>query len=95
MKLKDVTCYAPMIGHEPILWATHLRIYEVYSKKFGTSQSAERISERGGFAVEEADKFYPEWRNDNEELELLRKEVKELREENKNLKQQLELSTGY
>jgi hypothetical protein len=39
------------IGKESgtISWAEHLEAYEVYAAKYGRSQSAERIAERGGF----------------------------------------------
>ena len=46
-----------------IKFVAHLRAYGVYSALYGTSQSAERLSERGGFAPEELDQFYPEWRS--------------------------------
>lgn len=46
-----------------ITYAAHLRAYAIYSAIYGTSQSADRILERGGFAQEELDIFYPEWRN--------------------------------
>lgn len=46
-----------------ISYVAHLRAYGVYSAMYGTSQSAERLAERGGFGQEELDFFYPEWRN--------------------------------
>jgi len=46
-----------------ITWAAHLRAYAVYSNIYGTSQSEDRIAQRGGFGAEELDLFYPEWRN--------------------------------
>jgi len=67
-----------MQGHEAIPWAVHLRIYEQYAKRFGTNQSAMRVAERGGFSVEEADKLYPAWRDECEELLILRARVKRL-----------------
>lgn len=36
-----------------ISWADHLRVYDAYARRFGTSQSAERLAERGGFGVGE------------------------------------------
>jgi hypothetical protein len=32
-----------------ITWSEHLEIYEVYAKRYGRDQSAERLAERGGF----------------------------------------------
>lgn len=37
-----------------IPWEEHLRIYELYSARYGRGQSAERIAARGGFGVKEA-----------------------------------------
>jgi len=37
-----------------ITWKEHLLVHEKYAKKYGTSQSAERIAERGGFGFREA-----------------------------------------
>lgn len=34
-------------------WDEHLAVYEVYAKRFGRGQSAERIAERGGFGYRE------------------------------------------
>ena len=34
-------------------WAVHVQAFEVYRGKFGESQSAERIAERGGFGYRE------------------------------------------
>jgi hypothetical protein len=38
------------------------KAYEVYSSKYGTSQSLERLAERGGFGLGELDEFVPGWR---------------------------------
>lgn len=46
-----------------IYFHAHLRAYAIYSYFYGTSQSAVRLAERGGFGEEELDMFYPEWRN--------------------------------
>jgi beta-phosphoglucomutase-like phosphatase (HAD superfamily) len=53
-------------GHGPISWETHLRIWERYAKRYGKSQSTERIEERYGFDMSEADMLYPEWREDED-----------------------------
>lgn len=38
-----------------IAWSEHLEVYEVYAKKYGKDQSAERLAERGGFGFFEAE----------------------------------------
>ena len=59
-------------------WSVAERIYEAYAKKYGTSQSLERLAERGGFYPEEADALYPQWREEAEEVLRLRTRVAEL-----------------
>lgn len=56
----DYNAYYPSCK---ITWDAHLEAYKAYSHRYGTSQSAERIAERGGFGDNELDEFYPEWRN--------------------------------
>lgn len=63
-----------------IPWSVAERAYEEYVKKWGKYSTLERIAERGGFYQKELDEFYPGWREDVEEIYLLRKEVKNLRE---------------
>lgn len=36
-----------------ISWEEHLEVFEAYAKRYGRSQSAERLAERGGFAHSE------------------------------------------
>lgn len=36
-------------------WSEHLEVYGRYADLYGTDQSAERIAERGGFGVFEAE----------------------------------------
>ncbi len=36
-----------------ITWAEHLEAFEVYAKRYGRDQSAERLAERGGFGFGE------------------------------------------
>lgn len=45
-----------------IPWAVAEEAYAVYSSKYGTQQSLERIAERGGFHEQEMDDFVPNWR---------------------------------
>lgn len=51
-------------GPKTIPWSVAEKAYETYDRKYGgpSGQSLERIAQRGGFAPEELDKFYPEWR---------------------------------
>jgi len=56
-----ISRYLKHVKYMGIPWDVHLKIYEGYSKKYGTSQSAEQISARGGFGYNEALNFYPEW----------------------------------
>lgn len=44
-------------GPGTISWAEHLEAYAAYSKRYGTSQSAERMAERGGFSRGELKMF--------------------------------------
>lgn len=46
-----------------IPWALHVEAWDAYAKKYGTSQSAERLNERGGFGTRELDMFVPGWRD--------------------------------
>lgn len=43
----------PMLNGPSICWETAEKIYERYTKLFGTGQSLERIAERGGFGWDE------------------------------------------
>lgn len=65
-------------GGKSIPWSVAEKAYEVYSRKYGSSQSLERLAERGGFGVGEMDEFYPNWRNEVEEIPLLKKRIAEL-----------------
>ena len=53
---------APVQGAKPISWETHLLAWEAYDRKWRCGQTAERIAQRGGFAVSEMDEFVPDWR---------------------------------
>jgi hypothetical protein len=46
---------------ETIPWSTAERAYAAYSVRFGTTQSLERLAERGGFGPRELDMFVPGW----------------------------------
>jgi hypothetical protein len=53
-------------------WSVADKAYGVYASRYGRSQSLERLAERGGFAVEEMDEFYPPWREEVDEIAALR-----------------------
>jgi len=40
-----------------ITWAEHLEAWEAYQRKYGSSRSAQRIAERGGFCWYELNEF--------------------------------------
>jgi hypothetical protein len=51
-------CYVPRgdpreKGPGTVTWAEHLEAYATYASRYGTSQSAERLAERGGFGFGE------------------------------------------
>lgn len=48
-------------GYVDLPWLVAELAYEAYAKKYGKSQSLERIAERGGFGEYELDELYPEW----------------------------------
>lgn len=45
------------VGPGTIAWAEHLEAYSAYSSQYGTSQSAGRLAERGGFGYNELTDF--------------------------------------
>ena len=56
-----------------IPWHIAELAYSVYSARYGTSQSLERLADRGGFGPEEMDMFLPDWRERCDENGLLRR----------------------
>lgn len=62
-------------GPVSIPWAIAEEAYQAYAQRFGTSQSLERLAERGGFAWGEMDLFLPGWRERVDLLTSLRQEV--------------------
>lgn len=63
------TCWFPVLRDEPsedapshIPWGMAEEAYAVYSRRYGSEQSLERIAERGGFGPGELDMFIPGWR---------------------------------
>jgi hypothetical protein len=61
-------------GPRMIPWEIAERAYAEYAKRYGTSQSLERLAERGGFDVGEMDMLLPSWRN---EVDVFHKLVRE------------------
>ena len=47
-----------------IPWSIAEKAYKAYSKKYGTGQTMQRMADRGGFGVEEMDRFHPGWRGE-------------------------------
>ncbi len=45
-----------------IPWSVAEKAYEGYSRRNGTSQTCERLWERGGLYSSELDLFFPEWK---------------------------------
>ncbi len=43
----------PEHHHGWISWAEHVEAWEVYAKRYGREQTAERLAERGGFSYAE------------------------------------------
>lgn len=66
----------PIQDHGRVPWEVAEQAYIGYVKECGTSQTLERLGERGGFGVEEMDDFYPEWRSTTRLIEKLREQAK-------------------
>ena len=62
-----------------IPWSIAELAYSVYANRYGTSQSLERLAERGGFGPGEMDMFLPDWRERCSEVESLKQEHATLR----------------
>jgi hypothetical protein len=61
-----------------VSWKTAELAYSVYSSKYGTSQSLERLAERGGFGATEMDCFCPDWIERESEITKLKAENAQL-----------------
>jgi SMC interacting uncharacterized protein involved in chromosome segregation len=71
----------PVIKGGFIPWSVAELVYIEYAQKHGSSQSLERIAERGGFGYEELDSLLPNWREHRSgayEITSLRAKVEEL-----------------
>lgn len=61
-----------------IPWSIAEKAYSVYSSRYGTGQSLERLYERGGFYAEELDEYAPGWREETSEIARLKAELKKV-----------------
>lgn len=61
-------------------WEVAEQAYIGYAKEYGERQTLERLGERGGFGVEEMDRFYPEWRSTTQLIVGLRAENERMAE---------------
>lgn len=61
-----------------IPWEVADLAYSVYRERYGSSQSLERLAERGGFGPGEMDEFLPDWRARASRYEALRLIVEEV-----------------
>jgi hypothetical protein len=61
----------PRGSRRMIPWAIGVEAWQEYAKKHGTSQSVERIAERGGFGEGEMDEFVPTWRERTDTIRTL------------------------
>lgn len=68
----------PRPGPIAVPWSVAEKAWAVYAGKYGTSQSVERLAQRGGFGWSEMDDFYPEWRAETDEIHRLRERVRTL-----------------
>jgi hypothetical protein len=64
-------------GPRQIPWSVAEIAYGEYSRRYGSSQTLERLAERGGFGWCEMDTFHPAWRNEVSELSSLRTELEQ------------------
>lgn len=58
----------PMSGGPPIPWSTAEIIYRAYSRLYGTSQSLERLAERGGFGWSEVQLIFADLKKRHPDL---------------------------
>jgi hypothetical protein len=84
---------APVQGYaQGIPWSLHLRAYNAYCKEYRSQEAMidlEGRDCRGGFSTGELDMFVPGWRDEVEELALLRTELVAARKEIESLREAL------
>lgn len=66
----------PIQQYGRIPWEVAEEAYRVYAAKYGTSQSLQRLAERGGFGVGEMDMFAPGWREKVEAVNLVKEKLR-------------------
>lgn len=64
-------------GPRQIPWSVAEIAYGEYSRLYGSSQTLERLAERGGFRWGEMDSLFPGWREKVDEINILRKALQE------------------
>lgn len=60
-----------------IPWSVADKAYSVYRARYGSSQSLERLAERGGFGANEMDHLHPGWREEVSEIADLKTRLAE------------------
>ncbi|AMV25489.1 hypothetical protein VT84_13910 [Gemmata sp. SH-PL17] len=65
-------------GPRQIPWSVAEVAYGEYTRLYGSSQSLERLAERGGFGWCEMDSLHPKWREEVNEINSLREQVAKL-----------------
>src|SRR5688572_15470657 len=58
-----------------IPWSVAELAYSGYSAQHGTSQTLERLAERGGFGASEMDEYVPDWRERCNEITMLQSQL--------------------
>jgi DNA repair ATPase RecN len=61
-----------------IPWSVAELAYSGYSAQHGTSQTLERLAERGGFGASEMDEYVPDWRERCNEITMLQSQLQTL-----------------
>ena len=64
----------PIQGGPSIPWSVAEIAYAEYARRYGRSQSLQRLAERGGFYVNEMDEYHPRWREEVGEIARLTRE---------------------
>lgn len=83
-------------GPNQVPWWIAEKAYEGYSARYGTSQSLERLDQRGGFGTTELDMFFPGWREAIDYTKKLEAQISQLSEQVRELKDRAALvETGF
>lgn len=65
-------------GPLSIPWGIAEKAFSEYARLYGTSQSLERLAQRGGFSWGEMDMFYPPWRDECDRLKILEAAIRDI-----------------